>query len=221
MALHVLVGMALHVLVGDQDIYTLTSTELRFRQACQFYALFMRHHGPNAGLAGNRILWMCHVDAFLAPLVSVQDIWFLRSQLNTSDLFRFIVVMRNITAHQAVVSASSPYSMVSRDVHVQAGAYNSERPDHEIPVLAASKIATSLANYEAQLRTQDVRFNKRLGRTTSMWDREVSNVRGALRWNAGLMALPQPRVLLSTVFLEVTILVSKACGFVLPSPESE
>ena len=108
-------------LVSDEEVYSLSPAELRFREACQFYALFKRYHGPDAGLKGNRFLWMCYVDAFLTAIVSVKDLTSLRSQLNASDAFRFIVVMRNITAHQAVVSVASPVSMVVRDIHVQAG----------------------------------------------------------------------------------------------------
>src|SRR5208337_260104 len=201
-------------LVSDEEVYSLSPAELRFREACQFYALFKRYHGPDAGLKGNRFLWMCYVDAFLTAIVSVKDLTSLRSQLNASDAFRFIVVMRNITAHQAVVSVASSVSMVVRDIHVQAGAHNPDRPDHEMPILAASKIATALTNYEAQLRAQDVRTNKHTGKTTSMWDREGGNVRGALRWNAKLAALPEPRVPLSDAFLEVINFVAKVCGFI-------
>jgi len=204
-------------LVSDEEVYSLSPAELRFREACQFYALFKRYHGPDAGLKGNRFLWMCYVDAFLTAIVSVKDLTSLRSQLNASDAFRFIVVMRNITAHQAVVSVASPVSMVVRDIHVQAGAHNPDRPDHEMPILAASRIATALTNYEAQLRAQDVRTNKHTGKTTSMWDREGGNVRGALRWNAKLAALPEPRVPLSDAFLEVINFVAKVCGFIVPA----
>ena len=203
-------------LVSDEEVYSLPPAELRFRQACQFYVLFKRFHGPEAGLKGNRFLWMCQVDAFLTAIISLKDLTGLRSQLNAISAFRFLVVMRNITAHQAVVSASSPVSMVARDISVQAGSFNADRPDHEMPILDTAKIARALANYEAQLRTQNVRTNSR-GRTVSKWDDEQRNVQGALAWNVWLAAQPTGRVLLSEVFLEALNATARVCDFTMPA----
>ena len=203
-------------LVCDEEVFSLPSAELRFRQACQFYVLFKEFHGPEAGLKGNRFLWMCQVDAFLTALVSLKDLTGLRSQLNAISVFRFLVVMRNITAHQAVVSSSSPVSMVARDISVQAGSFNSDRPDHEMPTLDSAKITRALANYEAQLRSQNVHTDRQ-GRTISMWDKESRNVGGALRWNGWLATQANGRLLLSEVFLEALNATARVCGFEMPA----
>jgi len=207
--------MSVAPLASNQDVYSYSPAELRFREACQSYALFRSQHGPEAGLKDNRFLWMCYADAFLMSIVSVRDLTGLRSQMSASDLFRFIIVMRNVTVHQAVVSGSSPLQMVNRIISVQAGAYNPDAPDHEVPVLVAHRIAAALANYEAQLRTQNVRTNK-TGKVTSMWNQEERNVRGALRWNAALAAQNDPRTPLSQVFLDVIQFVAGVCGFTVP-----
>src|SRR5581483_7680066 len=161
-------AMAVLPLVSDEEVFSLTPAELRFRQACQFYLFFKQFHGADARLKDKRFLWMCQVDAFLTALVSLKDLTGLRTQLNAISAFRFLVVMRNITAYQAVVSASSPVSMVARDISVQAGSFNPNTPDHEMPILDAAKIARALATYEAQLRIQNVRTDSR-GRTRSKW----------------------------------------------------
>ena len=157
--------------------------ELRFREACQFYALFKRYHGPDAGLKGNRFLWMCYVDAFLTATSGE------RSHLakEPAQRERRLSVHRRHAKHHR--SPGGRIGGVARfhggEGHPRPGrGHNPDRPDHEMPIFAASKIATALTNYEAQLRAQDVRTNKHTAKTTSMWDREGGNVRGALRWNA-------------------------------------
>jgi hypothetical protein len=202
-------------LANDDEVFSLPPAELRFRQACQFYVNFKSFHGPEAGLKGNRFLWMCYVDAFVTALVSLKDLTGLRSQLNAISVFRFLVVMRNITAHQAVVSGSSPVSMVARDISVQAGDLNPDRPDHEMPILDAAKIDRALANYEAQLRTQNVHIDQR-GRAVSKWDQEQRNVQGALAWNVWLAEQPNGRALLSDVFLETLNATARVSGFRTP-----
>ncbi len=106
--------------------------------------------------------------------------------------------------------------MVARDISVQAGSFNADRPDHEMPILDTAKIARALANYEAQLRTQNVGTNSR-GRTVSKWDDEERNVQGALAWNVLLAAQPNGRVLLSEVFLEALNATARVCGFTMPA----
>jgi len=126
-----------------------------------------------------------------------------------------MVVMRNLTAHVTVVHTGGSMSMINRDISVSAGAPNPNAPDHEEPMLAASKIGSALAAYEARLKTENVRTDKS-GKTTSMWDRERKNVEGALRWNAKLAGEPTPRVPLSGVFKEAINFVAGVCNFAVP-----
>lgn len=203
-------------LVDNNEVYSLGPGEFRFKETCLFYTLFMDHHGPAAGLKDNRFLWMSYADAFLMALVSLQDLVDPKPELYKSDTFRFLKVMRNITVHQAAVAASSPYSMVNKDVAVQGGSYNPNRPDHDDPILVAHRIETALQNYEFSLKARPDGIDRKTGLPKSMWDRERRTVTAARRWNKQLAASPVPRIRLSIVFLEGVKFVGEECGFVLP-----
>ncbi len=208
--------MSLPPLVGDQEVYSLSPSELRFRQACQFYALFKTHHGPAAGLKDKRFYWMCYADAFLMSIVSLKDLMRPKPLFNKSDTFRFVTVMRNVTVHQAVVSGSSPLLMVNKIIVVHVGAPQPNAPDHDEPVLVADRVAAALANYETQLRAAPRGMDKKTGQPKTMWDYEQSSVGAARRWNALLAAKTPPQVPLSAVFLEVIRFVAGDCGFTVP-----
>ena len=197
--------MSTILVATDDEVYSLDGAELRFREACQFYVLFKRHHGPQAGQADSRFLWVCYVDAFLMCIVSLKDLTAKKTTLNACDLFRLMVVMRNLTAHKAVVSSQSPMLMINRDIAV-----STTNAGYEEPVLFAPRIATALTHYEAELRKET------MGNKTR-WDFEKGNVRGAARWNATLAAQTTPRVKLSEVFLDALKFVGGAWGFTLPS----
>jgi len=184
------------------EIDNLNTAELRFRQACQFYALFKRHHGPSVDPRSGRFLWMCYADAFLMSIISLKD--FIpevqETALKASDLFRMMTVLRNVTTHRAVVSMGSPMLMINRDISVgdQFGHY-------EDPVLNAVRITEALDHYEQELRRE------------CMWRRERNNVEGARRWSAGLAVNDPPRVPLSKVFMDALTFVANTCGLMLPA----
>ena len=184
------------------EIDNLNTAELRFRQACQFYALLKGCHGPTVNPQSGRFLWMCYADAFLMTLVSLKD--FIpevqETTLKVSDLFRMMTVLRNVTTHRAVVSVGSPMLMINRDISVgdQFGHY-------EDPVLNAVRITEALDYYEQELRRE------------WMWRQERRNVEGARRWNTGLAANDPPRVPLSKVFMDALMFVANACGLMLPA----
>jgi len=160
--------MSLQPLVDNLDVYKLSPAEFRFLEACQHYALFRCYHGPAAGLKDNRFLWMCHADAFLMAIVSLQDLIRPAPEFYKNDAFRFLKVMRNITVHQAAVAAFSPLLMVNRTIAVQAGAYQPDKPDHEEPILVAGRIASALDTYKTQLRGTPKGIDKKTGLLKTM-----------------------------------------------------
>jgi hypothetical protein len=147
---------------------------------------------------------MCYVDAFLTAIVSLRDLTGRKDDFNASSLFLFIVVLRNITAHQAVVSAGTPTSMVVRDLHLQAGSFNADRPDHEMPLLSATKIASALGAYKTELEAK----NK--------WHLERRNIEGAVPWIESLKGRPEGKIFLADVFSDTITFVSDLCGFQIP-----
>jgi len=202
-------------LVEDNEAYILTPGEFRFREACLYYTLYMNHHGPEAGLKDNRFRWMSFADAFLMMLVSIQDVMNPKPELYKCDTFRFLKVMRNITVHQAVVMASSPFSMVNRIITLHVGSFRPDRPDHEDPILVSHRIAAALDHYEAKLRAILVGTDYKTGKPRSLWDREGRSIQAARRWNTKLAANPVPKIRLSQVFFEGLNFVSITCGIAL------
>jgi hypothetical protein len=184
------------------EIDNLNTAELRFRQACQFYALFKGHHGPSVDPQSGRFLWMCYADAFLMSIISLKDFVpeVQETALKASDLFRMMTVLRNVTTHRAVVSMGSPMLMINRDISIgnQFGHY-------EDPVLNAVRITGALDHYEQELRRE------------CMWRQERRNIEGARRWNASLAANDPPRVPLYKVVLDAMTFVANICGLMLPA----
>src|SRR5271157_145737 len=211
--------MSLQPLVDNLDVYKLSPAEFRFLEACQHYALFRCYHGPTAGLKDNRFLWMCHADAFLMAIVSLQDLIRPAPEFYKNDAFRFLKVMRNITVHQAAVAASSRLLMVNKAVAVQVGAYQPDKPDHEEPILVAGTIASALDTYETRLRATPItkKIDKKTGLPVrTMWDREGKNVIAARKWNQWLATQNPAKIPMSKVFLEVIQFVAKETGFTVP-----
>ena len=208
--------MSLQPLVDNPDVYKLSPAEFRFLQACQHYALFRCYHGPAAGLKDNRFLWMCHADAFLMAIVSLQDLIRPAPEFYKNDAFRFLKVMRNITVHQAAVAASSRLLMVNKAVAVQVGAYQPDKPDHEEPILVAGRIASALDTYETQLRGAPKGIDKKTGLPKTMWDFEGKSVIAARKWNERLATQNPAQIPMSTVFPEVIQFVAKETGFTVP-----
>jgi hypothetical protein len=189
------------MLVTYEEIDSLESAELRFREACQFYELFKGHQGPGVDPRATRFLWMCYVDAFLMSIVSLKEIVpkVQEIALKGNDLFRMMTVLRNVTAHRAVVSMGSPLLMINRDISIGGplGRY-------EDPVLNAARIAEALNHYEQELHHE------------RMWNQERRNVEGARRWNDELRAKDPPCIHLSAVFLNALAFVADTCGWALP-----
>ncbi len=208
--------MFLQPLVDNLDVYKLSPAEFRFLEACQHYALFRCYHGPAAGLKDNRFLWMCHADAFLMTIVSLEDLIRPAPEFYKNDAFRFLKVMRNITVHQAAVAAFSPLLMVNRTIAVQAGAYQPDKPDHEEPILVAGRIASALDTYETQLRGTPKGIDKKTGLLKTMWDFQGKSVIAARKWNQRLATQNPAKIPMSAVFLEVIQFVAKETGFTVP-----
>jgi hypothetical protein len=190
------------MLATYDEVDNLESAELRFREACQFYALFKGHYGPGVDPQSTRFLWMCYADAFLMSLVSLKDAVPETQEmaLKGSDLFRMMTVLRNVTVHRAVVSTRSPLLMINREINVGG-------PDgrYEDPVLNAVRIAEALDHYEQELRHE------------CMWRQERRNVEGARRWNDELKAKDPPRIHLSAVFRDALAFVAGTCGWAMPA----
>jgi hypothetical protein len=194
----------IRALVCDDEVLSMSPAELRFREACQYYVLFKNHYGPEVGQKEQRFLWTCFADAFLMAVVSLKDLTDKRSQLNAIDEFRLMTVMRNVTVHKIVAASPSTTGMVSRDISVSLGSRDPMTRDYEEPVLAANKLADSLANYQSELDTR-------------LLQREKKNIEAALRWNAKLASQANPRILLADLFFQILQIVSRVCGFTMPS----
>jgi hypothetical protein len=190
-----------------EEVDNLNSAELRFRQACQFHALFKDYHGVGVDPLATRLLWMCYADAFLMMLVSLRDFvpQAQKNALNGSDLFRMMTVLRNVTVHRAVVAKGSPLAMIVRDIHI-----GGPLGKYENVMLGAARVEEALNHYEQELKKEV--FGKK-----TRWDWERDNVEGARRWNKGLAAQATPRIRLSEVFLETLRFVASTCGFTLPT----
>jgi hypothetical protein len=185
------------------EIDNLSGPELRFRQACQFFALFDLHHGETVDPLDTRFLWMCYADAFLTLLVSLKDhvTSAQKAALNNNDLFRMMTVLRNVTVHQAVVSTASPLTMINRNITFNAGRSKSR---HEDAILNSNRITEALDHYEQELKN------------SGKWRLEQSNVEGARRWNnsQGGMTI----IDLTGVFRDTLTVVATICGFTMPIP---
>ncbi len=193
--------------ITDVDLFAMTPGEVRFHEACHFYWMLKTFQGREAG-TNNAFYWACHIDGFLMSIVSLREKHLTRfkKQLEARDAFRLMVVMRNISAHKAVVSSASPTGMISRELNRGAGSPNPEVVDFDNAILASSKVATALTNYVDQVKAE------KMGQKTR-WDFEQKNIEGALRWNAKLASQQTPTIHLSEVFLDVIRLVEGVCGF--------
>ena len=190
------------MLASYDEVANLESSELRFREACQFYKVFMGHHGPGLDPRATRFLWMCYADAFLMSLVSLRDVVTEAQELalKGSDLFRMVTVLRNVTIHRAVVSARSPLLMINREINIGSAVGR-----FEDPVLNGERVAEALDHYEQELRHE------------CMWRQERRNIEGARRWNDELKAKDPPRVHLSAVFRNALAFVAGTCGWAIPA----
>ncbi len=150
-------------------------------------------------------------------IVSLKDLIRPKPAFNKSDTFRFVTVMRNVTVHQAVVSASSPLLMVNKIVAVHVGAAQPNAPDHDDPILVAASITRALAYYESQLRAVPKGIDKKTRLPKTMWDIEGPSVVASRQWTAKLAAMNPPQVPLSSIFLEVIQFVAGECGFTVPT----
>jgi hypothetical protein len=147
----------------------------------------------------------------------MKDLTGRRRQLNASDDYRFIIVMRNMTVHRLVAASPAHTGMVSRDISLTVGGREPVTPDYEEPVLAASKVADSLATYERESRAEVLKRDRRTGRITTRFDKERENIEAAFRWNARLAAQANPRVLVADVFLRGLHFVANTCGYTMPA----
>jgi hypothetical protein len=138
-------------LVSYEEIDRVKPPELRFRQACQFYALFKENHGAGVDPLDTCFLWMCYADAFLMSLVSLKDVvnGDQREPLKNGELFCMMTVLRNVTVHQAVVSKSSPFIMTNRNITLHAG---SAQPRQEDVVLNTNRITEALDHYDSEIK---------------------------------------------------------------------
>lgn len=198
----------------DADLFVMSPGEIRFHQACHFYWMLKTFQGKDAGV-NNAFYWACHIDGFLMSIVSLKEknLTNFKPQLESHDAFLFMVVMRNISAHKAVVSSASPTGMIGREINRGLGSPNPNVVDHDNAILAASKVSQALAVYTSQLKAEKQGSKTR-------WDFEQKNVEGAVRWATDLAAQTPPTILLNDVFLNVIHLVEKVCGYKnrLPAP---
>jgi hypothetical protein len=194
-------------LVRDDEVFALSDSEMRFREACQFYVLYLAHGGPAAAPTGNRFLWVCYADAFLIAMATLKDLTPHKAALNADDRYRVIVTLRNLTVHSIVAGSPGAGGVISRDVY--ASVAGSGRDDED-PVIDAGKLASCLSTYEARLKAEPV------GRGRTRWDAERKNIEAAKRWNAGLAAANPSRQLLSELFHNTIQLVAATCGFTVP-----
>ncbi len=194
--------------VADDDVFSLSDAELRFREACQFYSLFLAHAGPAATATGNRFLWMCYADAFFMAVASLKDLTPHRAALNAEDKYRLIVTLRNLTVHSVVAGSPGAGGVISRNIYANVG--GGQGRDNEEPVITSAKLDPALSAYESRLRAEP------LGRGRTRWDAERRNVEAARRWSVSLASSSQPRCVLSDLFLETIQLVGNICGFTIP-----
>ena len=65
--------MDLPALPSDQEVFSLSANEFRFRQACYFLQMFRRSCGVQVPL-GSRFLWVTYADTFLMAVASLRDV---------------------------------------------------------------------------------------------------------------------------------------------------
>jgi hypothetical protein len=72
-----------------------------FRLSCGQKPLWLKTFTPNE----TQFAWITYADAFLMMVASVEELvpWARRDRLRNSELFRFVLQLRNITVHKTVL----------------------------------------------------------------------------------------------------------------------
>jgi hypothetical protein len=190
---------------NDQEVFGLSPGEFRFHEACHFLERFRDAYGPHSPL-GNRFLWVISSDAFVMAIASIRemDYGIYKNKLANCEVFRFVQVMRNLTAHHFVVTSPGA-SFINRDINVHAGTPSGDAISWEEPKLVQSTVIAALDQYESALKDRGI------------YNREKPNIDAARNWAA--QNLVEPTTLLD-LFERVLSEVASLCGFGLKSPGS-
>jgi hypothetical protein len=97
----------------EPEMPTLTTAQLRYREAEYFYSEFIANSGPPRD---SYFKMVCYFDAFLFALVSVEEMIddSAKARLRDIDVFRFVKALRNITMHHSVLAAPQPGAKFER-----------------------------------------------------------------------------------------------------------
>jgi len=97
----------------EPEMATLTTAQLRYREAECFYSQFIANSGPPRD---SYFKMVCYFDAFLFALVSVEEMIddSAEKRLQHIDVFRFVKALRNITTHHSVLAALQPGAKFER-----------------------------------------------------------------------------------------------------------
>ncbi len=97
----------------ETEMAPLSTPQLRYREALYFYTQFTAHCGPPQDSYFHMI---CYFDSFLYALASIEEMVDdnAKAQLRSSDAFRFIKALRNISAHHCVLASSQQDSKFVR-----------------------------------------------------------------------------------------------------------
>jgi hypothetical protein len=143
--------MDLPSMPDDKEIFSLSACELRGSEARHFLNLFRQSCGPGVPL-GSRFLWVTNADVFLMAVASIRDVGggTYKKELMKHDLFRFALVMRNMTTHHFVVTSPGT-SFVNRDINLHTGSRPVGAIDWEEPQLVQATVLNRLDRYKADL----------------------------------------------------------------------
>lgn len=200
--------MDLPALPSDQQVFSLSADEFRFRQACYFLQMFRRSCGVQVPL-GSRFLWVTYADTFLMAVASLRDVDGAKhkTQLTQSDLFCFVQVMRNLTVHHLVVTSPAA-KFINRTVNLHVGSVPPGAIDWEEPKLVQESVLKCLDQYEKDLKKKNMR----------LYNNETPNIDSARRWVHQNLASPMT---LSDVFDKVVEEIASLCKFAITLPFSK
>jgi len=201
-----ILAMDLPALPSDQEVFSLSANEFRFRQACYFLQMFRRSCGVQVPL-GSRFLWVTYADTFLMAVASLRDVDGAKhkTHLTQSHLFRFVQVMRNLTVHHLVVTSPAA-KFINRTINLYVGSVPPGAIDWEEPKLVQESVLKCLDQYE-----NDLKNNMRL------YNNETPNIDAARRWVHQNLASP---MMLSDVFDKVVEEIASLCKFAITPPSS-
>ena len=111
--------------LNELDLSKLSAPSLRMAQAKYHHQKYIEHCGPPTD---DLFLMIAYLDAFLAAIVSVEELVpkTVKKQLRQIPAFMFIVALRNLTTHHAVIATrTEPVAkfprLFKRQVSVRVG----------------------------------------------------------------------------------------------------